>query len=170
MVVQQWSLSYQWVIRQQSIHWIIFNYFIASLQWKTDPVILFKLRLPSWILPVPSSHFKWNDASVFNLKLKSKMKSHQMPKPVVFWRWTAPSKLALITASAVYCWPISGDAPPTKKSIVMRYSPLMSGSSTIRFFLTKSGCFWEASAQAPMGKWIVTCSFTASKRTFLQPL
>jgi clathrin heavy chain len=27
---------------------------------------------------------------VFNLESKSKMKSYEMPDPVVFWRWTSP--------------------------------------------------------------------------------
>eukprot|EP00590_Aulacoseira_subarctica_P006793 CAMPEP_0172414528 /NCGR_PEP_ID=MMETSP1064-20121228/1169_1 /TAXON_ID=202472 /ORGANISM="Aulacoseira subarctica , Strain CCAP 1002/5" /LENGTH=1718 /DNA_ID=CAMNT_0013151243 /DNA_START=102 /DNA_END=5258 /DNA_ORIENTATION=+ len=51
---------------------------------------------------------------IFNLELKSKMKSFNMSEPVVFWRWTSPSNLALVTAVSVYHWPISGDAPPTK--------------------------------------------------------
>ena len=27
---------------------------------------------------------------IFNIELKSKMKSHQMPESVVFWRWLSP--------------------------------------------------------------------------------
>jgi len=51
---------------------------------------------------------------VFNLDAKAKLKSHSMPEPLVYWKWTGPSNLALITASSVYHWSLEGDAAPTK--------------------------------------------------------
>ena len=41
---------------------------------------------------------------IFNLEMKSKMKSFQIQQPVVFWKWISPSKLGLVTASSVYHW------------------------------------------------------------------
>jgi len=41
---------------------------------------------------------------IFNLELKSKMKSFQITQPVVFWKWITPSKLGLVTATSVYHW------------------------------------------------------------------
>ena len=43
---------------------------------------------------------------IFNLELKSKMKSHQMPEQVVFWKWLSPALMGLVTATAVYHWSI----------------------------------------------------------------
>ena len=39
---------------------------------------------------------------IFNIELKSKMKSHQMPESVVFWRWLSPTMLGIVTNTAVY--------------------------------------------------------------------
>ncbi len=41
---------------------------------------------------------------IFNLEMKSKMKSFQIAQPVVFWKWITPSKLGLVTATTVYHW------------------------------------------------------------------
>ena len=41
---------------------------------------------------------------IFNLELKSKMKSFQITQPVVFWKWITPTKLGLVTATSVYHW------------------------------------------------------------------
>ena len=38
---------------------------------------------------------------IFNLELRAKMKSHQMPEAVVFWRWVSPNTIALVTPTAV---------------------------------------------------------------------
>ena len=45
-----------------------------------------------------------DNLQIFNLEMKSKMKSHQMPESVVFWKWITPSKLGLVTGTAVYHW------------------------------------------------------------------
>lgn len=41
---------------------------------------------------------------VFNLEMKSKLKSYVMNDPVVFWRWISVNTLALVTATRVYHW------------------------------------------------------------------
>ncbi|KAM7256318.1 hypothetical protein ACFE04_012059 [Oxalis oulophora] len=51
---------------------------------------------------------------IFNIELKSKVKSHQMPEQVVFWKWISNTKVALVTLSSVYHWSIEGDAEPVK--------------------------------------------------------
>ena len=43
---------------------------------------------------------------IFNIELKSKMKSHQMAEQVVFWKWLSPALMGLVTATAVYHWSI----------------------------------------------------------------
>lgn len=51
---------------------------------------------------------------IFNLDLKAKMKAHVMSEPCVFWKWTSPKNLALVTATAVYHWSIEGSSEPVK--------------------------------------------------------
>lgn len=51
---------------------------------------------------------------IFNLDAKAKMKSHNMPEPVVYWKWTSPANLAMVTATSVWHWPLDGQAPPAK--------------------------------------------------------
>ncbi|KAI8391214.1 uncharacterized protein BYT42DRAFT_490201 [Radiomyces spectabilis] len=51
---------------------------------------------------------------VFNLEMKSKLKSHMMHEDVVFWKWINLKTLGLVTETAVYHWSIEGDAPPAK--------------------------------------------------------
>jgi|TARA_B100001142_G_scaffold43995_1_gene40080 clathrin heavy chain len=41
---------------------------------------------------------------IFNIEMKSKMKSHQMPESVEFWRWISPSMIGIVTNSSVYHW------------------------------------------------------------------
>lgn len=50
----------------------------------------------------------------FNLDAKAKLKSHAMTEPIVFWKWTSASNLALVTAGSVYHWSIEGDSAPAK--------------------------------------------------------
>jgi clathrin heavy chain len=48
---------------------------------------------------------------IFNLELRMKMKSYNMPAPVVYWRWISPNMIALVTAQSVFHWSVSEDAP-----------------------------------------------------------
>ncbi|KAJ1621484.1 hypothetical protein T492DRAFT_601474, partial [Pavlovales sp. CCMP2436] len=49
-----------------------------------------------------------NYLQIFNLENTSKMKSVQMPKPVVYWKWVSNNTVALVTGTAVFHWSIEG--------------------------------------------------------------
>ena len=51
---------------------------------------------------------------MFNIDARAKIKAHTMPEPVVFWKWTSPSNLALVTGTSVWHWPLEGDGAPVK--------------------------------------------------------
>eukprot|EP00252_Welwitschia_mirabilis_P023463 TRINITY_DN662_c0_g1_i4.p1 TRINITY_DN662_c0_g1~~TRINITY_DN662_c0_g1_i4.p1 ORF type:complete len:1707 (+),score=385.71 TRINITY_DN662_c0_g1_i4:318-5438(+) len=51
---------------------------------------------------------------IFNIEMKAKMKSHQMPEQVVFWKWITPKMLGMVTQSSVYHWSLEGDSEPVK--------------------------------------------------------
>ena len=51
---------------------------------------------------------------IFNLDLKSKMKSHVMNEDVVFWKWVTVNTIGLVTETAVFHWTMEGDSQPTK--------------------------------------------------------
>ena len=53
-----------------------------------------------------------NYLQIFNMEMKSKMKSHQLTEPVIFWRWISSSVVAMVTGAAVFHWSMDG-APPT---------------------------------------------------------
>ncbi|KAI9251762.1 hypothetical protein BDA99DRAFT_563473 [Phascolomyces articulosus] len=59
---------------------------------------------------------------VFNLELKSKLKSHVMQEDVVFWKWLDVKTIGLVTEKSVYHWSIEGESAPTK--IFDRSQPL----------------------------------------------
>mmetsp|Transcript_18983 Transcript_18983/g.34166 ORF Transcript_18983/g.34166 Transcript_18983/m.34166 type:complete len:1741 (-) Transcript_18983:249-5471(-) len=51
---------------------------------------------------------------MFNLDTKSKLKSHDMDQPIVFWKWTGGNNLALVTATSVFHWSAEGTGAPVK--------------------------------------------------------
>ncbi|KAL8144041.1 hypothetical protein V2J09_017073 [Rumex salicifolius] len=51
---------------------------------------------------------------IFNIEAKAKLKSHQMPEQVVFWKWITPKLLGLVTQTSVYHWSIEGESEPVK--------------------------------------------------------
>lgn len=51
---------------------------------------------------------------IFNLEMKSKVKSHVMHDDVEFWKWISLKSLALVTGTSVYHWSMEGDAQPVK--------------------------------------------------------
>ncbi|CAG8591960.1 6823_t:CDS:10 [Funneliformis caledonium] len=51
---------------------------------------------------------------IFNLDLKSKVKSFVMQEDVVFWKWINLKTLGLVTGQSVYHWSMEGDSPPVK--------------------------------------------------------
>jgi clathrin heavy chain len=42
------------------------------------------------------------------------MKAHTMNEDVVFWKWINVNTIALVTETAVFHWPMEGDAAPLK--------------------------------------------------------
>ncbi|KAF9413871.1 hypothetical protein BGZ94_000588, partial [Podila epigama] len=51
---------------------------------------------------------------IFNLEMKTKVKSHLMHDDIEFWKWISPKSLALVTGTAVYHWSMEGDSQPVK--------------------------------------------------------
>ncbi|CAL9160333.1 unnamed protein product [Musa hybrid cultivar] len=51
---------------------------------------------------------------IFNIDQKTKIKSHQMPEQVVFWKWINPKMLGIVTQTSVYHWSIEGEGEPVK--------------------------------------------------------
>ena len=58
---------------------------------------------------------------IFNLEMKSKMKSFQIAQPVVFWKWITPSKLGLVTAATVYHWDMNVRYPSNSEKVLRCY-------------------------------------------------
>lgn len=71
---------------------------------------------------------------IFNLDLKAKMKSHTMTEACVFWKWTSPKNLALVTATAVYHWSIEGNADPVK--VFDRHASIGAGTQIINYHVS----------------------------------
>ena len=55
-----------------------------------------------------------NYLQIFNMEMKSKMKSHQLTDPVVFWKWISPAAVAMVSGSAVFHWSMEGESQPAK--------------------------------------------------------
>eukprot|EP01006_Ploeotia_vitrea_P036086 TRINITY_DN65965_c0_g2_i1.p1 TRINITY_DN65965_c0_g2~~TRINITY_DN65965_c0_g2_i1.p1 ORF type:complete len:1702 (-),score=356.35 TRINITY_DN65965_c0_g2_i1:154-5214(-) len=51
---------------------------------------------------------------IFNLDMRTKMKSYNMPDAVVYWRWISNQVIALVTATSVYHWSMEGSSDPVK--------------------------------------------------------
>ena len=56
-----------------------------------------------------------NYLQIFNMDIKTKMKSHQLTEPVIFWKWISPAAVAMVTGNAVYHWPMEGSSEPVKQ-------------------------------------------------------
>jgi len=84
---------------------------------------------------------------IFNLELRAKMKSHNMPAPVTFWRWISPNSIALVTATSVFHWSIEGDSAPVK--IFDRNPALTDGNQIINYQVSGDG------------KWCLLCGISA---------
>lgn len=51
---------------------------------------------------------------IFNIEMKSMMKSHSMVEDVLFWKWINIKTIALVTEKAVFHWSMEGDSSPQK--------------------------------------------------------
>ena len=45
---------------------------------------------------------------VFNIEMRSRLKSFEMTQKVIFWKWISQNILALVTESSVFHWTIDG--------------------------------------------------------------
>ena len=52
-----------------------------------------------------------NYLQIFNMEMRSKMKSFQLTDPVVFWKWISPATVAMVTGSGVFHWSMEGERP-----------------------------------------------------------
>jgi len=86
---------------------------------------------------------------IFNLELRAKMKSHNMPAPVTFWRWISPNTIALVTAASVFHWSIEGDSAPVK--IFDRNPGLTEGTQIINYQVSGDS------------KWCLLCGISAGE-------
>ena len=55
-----------------------------------------------------------NNLQIYNLEMKSKMKTTVMDHTVLFWKWLDAKTIAIVTDSAVYHWTMDADTQPTK--------------------------------------------------------
>jgi len=56
-----------------------------------------------------------NNLQIFNLDMRTRMKTVETTEPVLYWRWLDQRTIAYVTAKAVYHWSMEGDAAPVKK-------------------------------------------------------
>lgn len=84
---------------------------------------------------------------IFNLELRAKMKSHNMPSPVTFWRWVSPNTIALVTAQSVFHWSIEGDTAPVK--VFDRNPGITEGTQIINYQVSGDN------------KWCLLCGISA---------
>ncbi|VDP04939.1 unnamed protein product [Soboliphyme baturini] len=75
---------------------------------------------------------------IFNIEMKSKMKSHSMTEDVVFWKWINVNTVALVTETAVYHWSMEGESLPQK--MFERHNSL-AGCQIINY-RTDAQCMW----------------------------
>lgn len=74
---------------------------------------------------------------MFNLDAKAKLKAHQMTEPVVFWKWTSPTNLGLVTATSVYHWSLQGTGAPDK--VFDRHQSLGANQQIINYRVSSDG-------------------------------
>jgi len=56
-----------------------------------------------------------NNLQIFNLDMRTRMKTTEAADPVLYWRWLDSRTIAYVTAKAVYHWSMEGDVEPAKK-------------------------------------------------------
>eukprot|EP01025_Chloroclados_australasicus_P037130 TRINITY_DN3781_c1_g3_i1.p1 TRINITY_DN3781_c1_g3~~TRINITY_DN3781_c1_g3_i1.p1 ORF type:complete len:1706 (-),score=246.11 TRINITY_DN3781_c1_g3_i1:418-5535(-) len=55
-----------------------------------------------------------DNLQIFNLDTKQKLKSHEMPQGVAFWKWISDTKLGLVTGTEIFHWDMNGTGGPVK--------------------------------------------------------
>lgn len=85
---------------------------------------------------------------IFNIELKSKMKSHNLTEDVTFWKWISVNTIALVTDNAVFHWSMEGESSPVK--MFDRHSSL-------------SGCQIINYRCDPSMKWLILIGISAQQ-------
>jgi clathrin heavy chain len=75
---------------------------------------------------------------VFDLDTKAKVASFQIADPVVFWKWTGPASLGLVTATAVYAWDVGAVPAPDPVKVFDR-APALEATQIISYRTTPDG-------------------------------
>ncbi|KHN74993.1 putative clathrin heavy chain 1 [Toxocara canis] len=77
-------------------------------------VFAVRLGIPSTDIVCAGAVVSGKTLQIFNIELKAKMKAHNMPEDVPFWKWINVNTIALVTETAVYHWSMQGDSGPVK--------------------------------------------------------
>eukprot|EP01084_Bolivina_argentea_P255066 428920_1 len=56
-----------------------------------------------------------NNLQIFNLDMRTRMKTTEAADAVLYWRWLDSRTIAYVTSKAVYHWSMEGDVEPVKK-------------------------------------------------------
>jgi clathrin heavy chain len=56
-----------------------------------------------------------NNLQIYNLDLKSRMKTTEANENVLFWKWLDGRTIAYVTGTSVFHWSVEGDTVPEKK-------------------------------------------------------
>lgn len=67
-------------------------------------LLLFFISLFFSLLYVASG----KNLQIFNIEMKSRMKSHTMTEDVTFWKWISLNTLVLVTETSVFHWSMEG--------------------------------------------------------------
>ena len=51
---------------------------------------------------------------IFNIELRSRMKTFNMTEDCIFWKWVSVNTIGIVTETSVYHWSTEGDSPPVK--------------------------------------------------------
>ena len=75
-----------------------------------------------------------NYLQIFNMEMKSKMKSHQLTEPVIFWKWISPAAVAMVTGNAVFHWSMEGAPEPlsSPRPSMLALPPTQAGATRAR--------------------------------------
>lgn len=77
---------------------------------------------------------------VYNLDARQKLKVHDFPEQIVYWRWLTAAKLAIVTNRTVYHWNMDGADVPIR--IFDRSGPLAEANSQVINYATDQGEKW----------------------------
>ena len=74
---------------------------------------------------------------MFNLDTQAKVNSTDMNEDLVFWKWTSPNNLGMVTATSVYHWSLEGGGPPVK--VFDRHATIGTNTQIISYKVSPDG-------------------------------